>query len=263
MASKLIDLKGLVLLQNLLSFLKGFDSFSWLTYQTLVCPGYDIWDTISNLVKKLKKEATNNFKALSLLHSAVIETIFPRIIGVSMAKEAWDILKEEFYGYDRTRAIRLLHLRRDFANLKMKESKSIKDFVSKLMEVVNQMKIYGEVFIDKAVVEKVLINLTEKFDPKIAAIKESRYLSQLIVTKLIGYLQAHEQRLMKREEATSETAFQAKHKGKQQMEKDGKKSPTDKFFKGKNGQTSKEFEKKKPFPHSGICQGTNHTEKFC
>ncbi|GAV80880.1 UBN2 domain-containing protein, partial [Cephalotus follicularis] len=151
---------------------------------------YDLWDTISkgytpqegelsdditvNQVKKLKEEATKNFKSLSLLHSTVTETIFTRIVGVSTAKEAWDILKEEFQGSDRTRAIRLMHLRRDFANLKMKESESIKDFVSRLMEVVNQMKIYGEVFTDKAVVETVLIILTKKFDPKITAIEESR-----------------------------------------------------------------------------------------
>ena len=95
---------------------------------------------------------------------AVSETIFPRIVGASIAKEACDILKEEFQGSDRTRAMRLLNLRRDLANLKMKEAEFVKNFVFRLMEIVNQMKIYGEKFEDKHIVEKVLISLNEKFD---------------------------------------------------------------------------------------------------
>ncbi|GAV66773.1 UBN2 domain-containing protein [Cephalotus follicularis] len=169
---------------------------------------YDLWDSISkgyklpegelpndtlvSQVKKIKDEATKNFKALSLLHSAVTESLFPRIVGATTAKEAWDTLKEEFQGSKRTRAIRLLHLRREFANLKMKASESVKDFVSRLMEIVNQMKIYGEKFTDQVIVEKVLISLTENFDSKISVIEESKDLSTLTVTKLIGSLQAHE-----------------------------------------------------------------------
>ncbi|GAV87267.1 UBN2 domain-containing protein, partial [Cephalotus follicularis] len=119
--------------------------------------------------------------------------LFPRIIGTNTVKEAWDTLKEEFQGSERTRAIRLLHLRIEYANLKMKASESVKDFVSRLMEIVNQMKIYGKKFTDQIVVEKVLISLTENFDSKISAIEESKDLSTLTVIDLIKSLQAHEQ----------------------------------------------------------------------
>ncbi|GAV79676.1 UBN2 domain-containing protein, partial [Cephalotus follicularis] len=106
------------------------------------------------------------------------------------AKEAWEILKEEFQGSDRIRVIRLLNLRRDLANLKMKKSENVNDFVFGVMKIVNKMKIYGEKFEDKEIVEKVLISLIEKFHPKIAAIEESKDLSKLTVSELLGSLEA-------------------------------------------------------------------------
>ncbi|GAV78468.1 UBN2 domain-containing protein [Cephalotus follicularis] len=119
---------------------------------------YDLWESMekgytppensNNLtvaqMKPAKVESTNNFKCLSFLHSAVAESIFPRIVASSTAKEAWDTLQEEFQGTERVRAIRLLNLRRDYENLKMKDSETVKDYISKLLEVVNQMRIYGE-----------------------------------------------------------------------------------------------------------------------
>ncbi|GAV66084.1 UBN2 domain-containing protein [Cephalotus follicularis] len=188
----------------------GFWSSEMMTYLN----AYDLWDTIEkgytppkwelpvdtpvNHIKKLKEEKTKNFKALTLLHSAVSNTLFPKIVSAKSAKEACDTLKEEFQGSKRTKAIRVLHLRRQFSNLEMKESEEVKDYISKLIEIVNQMKIFGGVFTDKEIIERLLICLPEKFDSKIAAIEESRDLATLTVTELIGSLQAHEQRLMKR-----------------------------------------------------------------
>lgn len=65
------------------------------------------------------------------------------------------------------------------------------------------------------VIEKVLISLTDKFDAVVAAIKESKDLSKLIVTKLVGSLQAHEQRLNRKAENSTEGAFQSRPKFKQ------------------------------------------------
>ncbi|GAV58398.1 UBN2 domain-containing protein [Cephalotus follicularis] len=98
---------------------------------------YDQWDTIAKgyvppegelpddarvaQIKKFKEDSTKNFKALPFLHYAVSDTIFSIIVGSSTAKESWDSLKKEFQGSERTRSIRLLHLRRKLVNLKMKE----------------------------------------------------------------------------------------------------------------------------------------------
>jgi len=79
------------------------------------------------------------------------------------AKEAWDKLKEEFEGNNRVKSVRLLALKRKFELLKMKDSDSVKEYSSKLMEIVNQIRILGETFPDQKVVEKILISLPDKF----------------------------------------------------------------------------------------------------
>ncbi|XP_077236860.1 uncharacterized protein LOC143878455 [Tasmannia lanceolata] len=42
-------------------------------------------------------------KALFFIQQSVSEAIFPRIIGATTAKEAWDLLKNEFSGNEKTK----------------------------------------------------------------------------------------------------------------------------------------------------------------
>ena len=46
------------------------------------------------------------------------------------------------------RSIKLQSLRGDFENLKMKKGELMKDYFSKVIEIVNQMKSYGENILD-------------------------------------------------------------------------------------------------------------------
>ncbi|KAF2297899.1 hypothetical protein GH714_004897 [Hevea brasiliensis] len=50
-------------------------------------------------------------------------------------KEAWDKIKEEFQGTEKTKQMKLLTLKIEYENLMMKETESIKDYTSRLMEV--------------------------------------------------------------------------------------------------------------------------------
>jgi len=47
----------------------------------------------------------------------------------------------------------------------MKENESVKDYLTRFLELVNQMKAYEEVMTDRRIVEKILISLPENFDP--------------------------------------------------------------------------------------------------
>ena len=46
------------------------------------------------------------------------------------------------------KTIRLLTLKREFELMKMKDNESVKDYSSRLMDVVNQMRLLGEAFTD-------------------------------------------------------------------------------------------------------------------
>ncbi|TXG60551.1 hypothetical protein EZV62_015124 [Acer yangbiense] len=70
--------------------------------------------------------------------------IFPRIMDATKAKEAWEILQQEFQGSKKEIAIKLQNLKREFENLKMKDFESMKDYLSRVIDVVNHMKTYGE-----------------------------------------------------------------------------------------------------------------------
>lgn len=113
-------------------------------------------------LKQHKDQSMKNMKALSFLFTAVSEEIFPRIVAPTTAKEAWDKLEEEFKGSEKVRAVRLQALSREFENLRMKETEKIKDYTSRVVDIVNQIKLNEEKVSDKRVVQKVLITLPEK-----------------------------------------------------------------------------------------------------
>jgi hypothetical protein len=58
-------------------------------------------------------------------------------MGATRAKEACDILQEEFQGDKKVRAIKFQTLRRDFENMIMKENESVKNYSTRFLELVN------------------------------------------------------------------------------------------------------------------------------
>ena len=113
----------------------------------------------------------------------------------------------------------MLILKREFEMLKMKESESIKYYFSKLSDLVNQMRLYGETVEDYKVVEKMLISLPEKIEAKVAAIEESCDLKKMIISEMVSKMQAQEQRMSMRINDVIEGAFQVRHKGKQPVKR--------------------------------------------
>ena len=143
--------------------------------------------------------------------------------------------------------------------LKMNESESVKDYSSKLSDLVNQMRLYGETVEDYKVVEKMLISLPEKFEAKVAAIEESCDLKRMTISEMVSKLQAQEQRMSMRSNDATEGAFQARHKGKQLVKRDQQKQTCDKKNGDQKGKTkmdrgSSESVGKSKFPSCSTCK---------
>jgi len=66
------------------------------------------------------------------------------------------------------------------------------------MVIVNQMRRNGEAIINARIIEKILRSLYPKFDFVIVAIEESKEMDKLMMDELMSSLQAHEQKIMKR-----------------------------------------------------------------
>jgi hypothetical protein len=94
--------------------------------------------------KELEVKEQKDARALYLIQQSLANTIFPRIIEASTAKQAWDMLQKEFLGDSKVRTIRLQLLRRELENIKMKDSKTGRNKI-----VVNEMRFVGENVIDQ------------------------------------------------------------------------------------------------------------------
>ncbi|XP_022866221.1 uncharacterized protein LOC111386024 [Olea europaea var. sylvestris] len=244
----------------------------WAVKMKTYLRAYDLWEITENgteppplranptiaQLKQHSEKVAKKFKALSCIQSAVSDAIFTRIITCEIAKEAWDRLREEFWGNERTRQMQVLNPRREFETLKMKESETVKDFSDRLMKIVNQIRLLGDDLPDKRVVEKVLISLPEKLEAKIFSLEDSRDLSIISLSELVNALQATEQRRLIRQEEQVEGALFVKGKYKARTSYSVKKPSNEKKGVESNINVG-EGMKHPPCPH---CKNTGHSPKW-
>ena len=102
----------------------------------------------------------------------------------------------------------------------MKESKTIKEYSGRLLDIVNNIRLLGFDFSNDRIVQKFLVTVPEKFEATIASMDNSRDLSSITLAEFLNALQAQEQRRLLRQEGSVERAFQAKnYKGNNQTAK--------------------------------------------
>ncbi|KAI5336241.1 hypothetical protein L3X38_015508 [Prunus dulcis] len=157
----------------------------------------------SKMVSLLMKDA----KALGIIQGAVSDDIFPRISNEETSKGAWDILHQEFHSDKQVRSIMLQGLRRDFEYTRMRDDEILSGYITRLLELVNQMKGYGEDLTKGRIVQKLLISLTKEFDPVCYVIEQTRDIETIEVQEVITALRGFAQRLDRHTESTTEKAF--------------------------------------------------------
>jgi len=197
---------------------------SWCIRMKALLGSQDVWDIVSNGYEEPESDVTLNHaprealqnirkkdrKTLTIIHQAINDNNFEKISGANTTDQAWKILKNTYKGVDRVKKVCLQKLRGDYESLHMKESESVSDYTSRLLAIVNEMKRYGETISDEQVVEKILSSLDEKFNFIIVAIEESKNLSTMSIDQLMGSLQAHEEKLLKKNKQMTEQLFQSK-----------------------------------------------------
>lgn len=137
---------------------------------------------------------------MAYLQNEVSSVIFTRIMACDSPKQAWERLKEEFMGSNKTIQQQVINLRREFENLKIKESETIKQYSDRTMATVNNIRLLGEDFSDSRVVEKVITTLPKRFESKISLLEDSRDLTTISLSELVNFLYALEQRRVNRQE---------------------------------------------------------------
>lgn len=160
--------------------------------------------------KATHRENIKKDKKAFFIHQGLNDEVFEKIAGATTTKQAWDILLTTYKGAERVKKVRLQTLRHQYETLQMESSESVANYVSRLLVLTNQMKIYGEEQKEQAKVEKILLSLNTEFEHIVVAIEEAHDLSSMTVDELSGSLQAHEQRMNeKKAKKPIEQAFQA------------------------------------------------------
>ena len=113
-----------------------------------------------------------------LIQSCIEESIFPRISKATSAYQAWNLLASAYKGTDRVKMVRIQTLCLQFESLKMKESETVDQFMTRVSGIVTQFQTYGEPLEQKIVVQKILRCLTKKFAMVVIDIEEAKDLSK-------------------------------------------------------------------------------------
>ncbi|XP_015057566.1 uncharacterized protein LOC107003809 [Solanum pennellii] len=144
-------------------------------------------------------------------------------MSLKSAKSIWDYLKAECEGHERIRGIQVLNLIRDFEMQKVKETKTIKDYSERLVNIANRVRLLGSVFYESCIVEKMLVIVPEIFEATITTLENTKDLSKITFVELLNALKAQEQLRVMREGNSEEALFskpqdEGKNKKKKEQE---------------------------------------------
>ncbi|KAI5348841.1 hypothetical protein L3X38_001728 [Prunus dulcis] len=192
-------------------------------------------------------------KALGLIQGAVSEEIFPRISHEETSKGAWSILQQEFHRDKQVRSVKLQGLRREFEYTRMKDDESLTAYVTKLFDLINQMRSYGEEFSRERIVQKLRISLPSTYDSICSVIEHSRDLNEIEVQEVVALLKSFELRLDRHFENRTEKAFASLSVDAKQTKTGEQNSKQNKNwkFKGKKWDNKASEGTKTPCKHCG------------
>lgn len=92
-------------------------------------------------------------------------------------------------------SVRKQSLHQSFETLQMLKNESVKEYLSRVVTIVNQIKTINHNLLEEEVEGKVLRSLSSKWDFVAMTIKESKGIAKMSLDELSGSLQAYEIRI--------------------------------------------------------------------
>ncbi|XP_022020336.1 uncharacterized protein LOC110920431 [Helianthus annuus] len=141
-----------------------------------------------------------NKVARAVIFQALPEYILLQVTKNRSAKDIWEALRVRFLGADRVQKARFATLMREFEQLRMKETDSIKNFAGKISGFVIRYSGLGLSLDDEAIVRKLLDSVPKKYLQIVASIEQYSDIESMPFEEAIGRLKAYEERIKERDE---------------------------------------------------------------
>ncbi|KAI5323580.1 hypothetical protein L3X38_032652 [Prunus dulcis] len=106
---------------------------------------------------------------------------------------AWNLLYNEYHSGDQVSSVKLQNLRREFEYMRMRENEPLTAYLTRLNELINQMKTFGEVLSNERLDQKVLISLSKVYDPICLVIENTKSLETIELQEVIAILKSQDQ----------------------------------------------------------------------
>ena len=145
---------------------------------------------------ELEGQKLKDLKAKNYLFQDIDHSILETILCKDTSKHIWDSMKKKYQGTTRAKRQQLQALRSEFELLRMKSGESVTDYFSRMLAIVNKMRIYGDKTEDVIIVEKILRSLTPNYNFVVCSIEEANDLDELSIDELQGSLLVHEQKII-------------------------------------------------------------------
>ncbi|XP_070010427.1 uncharacterized protein [Nicotiana sylvestris] len=156
---------------------------------------------------QLEKNRQLDYKARYYVTSKVELRVSNKFLHAKSTKEAWRILVNSHRSSAEVKKVKLQELRRQYELAQMKPIESVKEFITRITNIVNDMRtILDEV----KVVEKILRSLSIKFHTKKVVLEATKDLSTFTLDDLEGELVTYEMSLTQYTPEIVEETLQAK-----------------------------------------------------
>jgi len=184
-----------------------YDHWSMLMENFLRSKEY--WQVVSEGISDLRQDTTvsktqkaeidasklKDLKAKSYRFQAIDRSILETILSKDTFKQKWDSMKKKFQGSTRTKRQQLQILRFEFELLRMESGGSVTDYFSRVMTIINKMRIHGDKTEEVTIFEKIMRTMTLKFNFVVCSIEESHDIDLLLIDELQSSLLIHEQKI--------------------------------------------------------------------
>jgi hypothetical protein len=146
---------------------------------------------------------------MNAILSGLVEAGFVKVMHLESTKAMWDKLISSYEGNEKVKDPKIQTYRLQFEQLKMNEDETVNKFFLRVEELVNSMKGLGEKIEDVLLVQKILISLPDRFNPKVSTIEKLNDFKTLSIDQLLGTLIAYEMRISKDKYTTRESSFKS------------------------------------------------------